>query len=394
MTHDGQITRQFAVCGMGGVGKTELVVEWVYKNLSLFQAMFWVDAAEPSQLATSYAAIAPALGLVDRNQSPDLVGNREISKGFFHRATVPWLLVFDNADSVESLSDYWPSGAAGSILVTSRDPFAKSYHSFNMPGLNLEPFPEEQATAFARKVTACDDTAEENEACHSMAIQLGCLPLAIIHMAGVIRRREWTVSEFVVKLEQGIRYKSLRSSNSQLSRYGNTLATAWSFDDLKPSTLCILRLVSMLSPDRIQEQLLLHGSHNFVPETVLESEELLDIEDAFDRAKEVLITSSIIRRNKVNKELSIHRVIAQEVRASMSPDVLYENFEAGIKVLAEVWPFNDAIEKRHATSRWAECEALFPHLEHLHKLYRGYQKDWRKRAHGVMLIKIFQEGGA
>ncbi|KPM44209.1 hypothetical protein AK830_g2377 [Neonectria ditissima] len=314
-----QIPRQFAVCGMGGVGKTELVVEWVYKQLPLFQAMFWVDAAEPSQLAASYAKIAPELGLVGQDQAPDLVANREIAKRFFHQTTLPWLLVFDNADNVDSLSDYWPSGAAGSILVSSRDPFAKSYHSFSMPGLNLEPFPEKEAAEFVGRITACENTDEENQACHEMALQLGCLPLAIIQMAGVIRRRQWTIHEFVVKFKQDSRYRGLRSTgnNPQLNRYGNTLVTAWNFDDLSPSTLYILRLISILSPDCIQEHLLLKAMHNF------DLEVAGDVEDAFDDAKEALLSSSIIKRNKISKELSIHRIIAQEVRARLTPDALY-----------------------------------------------------------------------
>ncbi len=370
-----RIPRQYAVCGMGGVGKTELVVEWVYKRMPLFQAVFWIDAAEPSQLAASYSKIIPTLQTQPPGEAEDLIANRETAKTWFFTATVPWLLIFDNADSIDLLSDYWPAGGMGSILVTSRDPFAKSFHSFSMQGLDLEPFPENEAAEFTKKMTACENTEEELQACLEMSRQLGCLPLAIIHMAGVIRRRQWTVHEFVEKYEEDVRYRSLRGTGNhpQLSRYGNTLATAWNFDDLDANALHLLRLLSVLSPDRIQERLLAAAE-----------------DDEFENAKEVLLSSSVIKRNKFSKELSIHRIIAQEIRACMPEEALLDSFREAVRLICQAWPFNDALEKRHATSRWKTCEAIFPHLEHVQKIH----KTWGISDQSIELVRLLQEGGA
>ena len=37
-----------------------------------------------------------------------------------------WLLIFDDAEHPNDIYVYWPVGGTGSILVTSRDPLAKS----------------------------------------------------------------------------------------------------------------------------------------------------------------------------------------------------------------------------------------------------------------------------
>lgn len=140
----------------------------------------------------------------------------------------------------------------GSVLVTSRDPLAKSFGSFSMLGIDLGPFPKAEAAQLIRNLTVCDDSEVERQASTNMAAQLGSLPLAILQMSGIIRRRQWSVQEFVEKYSQETKYRSLRKvgNNPQLNRYGSTLATAWNFTDLDAKALWLLRFLSMLNLDR------------------------------------------------------------------------------------------------------------------------------------------------
>jgi hypothetical protein len=144
----------------------------------------------------------------------------------------------------------------------------------------------------------------------------------------------------------------------------------------------------MLNPDRIQEKLFIR------PDNPTQHKPLFAAEDAFENAKGALLSSSVIKRNKITRELSIHRVLAQEVRASMSVKDRYSSFHVAINTLCSAWPFNDALEKRHATSRWTKCEEVFPHLEHIHELYEKHRADWTDQDHTMDLVTLFQEGGA
>jgi hypothetical protein len=63
-----------------------------------------------------------------------------------------WLLVFDNVESANFLKEYTPLRGPGSVLFTSRDPFAKHYLSPNS-GLDLSPLPPPAAADLLQSLT-------------------------------------------------------------------------------------------------------------------------------------------------------------------------------------------------------------------------------------------------
>lgn len=400
--HAGDLTiRRYALCGMGGIGKTDLALQFAHTRRDKFQAVFWVDAAEKSQIATEFAAIAPKLGLVAPSEAQDIVTCRERFKAWLEASEdiraderakrgIPWLLIFDNVDDLALLENYYPDRGAGSILITSRDPNAKIFWSFQITGLDLDPFSESEAARFVKRITACDDTEEENKACAVMAKHLGCLPLAIIQMAGVIRRRDLSIQEFNILLDTDEKYAKIRDVENpmQLRRYGSTLATAWNFDDLESDPLNLLKIISLLSPDRMQE--LLFSNAEATPKNGFS---FLGSEDALQEARQHLTNSSIIKRDRKSKELWIHRVVSKEVRARMNDDEFQSIFQVVVKLLAGVWPFN-ALEQRHSTSRWAACEMYFPHLECLMKFQVEKSSKLKPCETDFTLATLLQEAGA
>lgn len=143
------------IYGTGGVGKTQLVREFVYAYEADFTSVIWITAQTlqttqnsflrfMQRLIYSYAGksmispppyprIARHLsvgGLVDKN------GLLIMDQDTMHRVTNAaimwlnrdgnrdWLLVFDNVDDLESfrISDHFPSSMSGNIILTSRRP--------------------------------------------------------------------------------------------------------------------------------------------------------------------------------------------------------------------------------------------------------------------------------
>ncbi|RHZ68077.1 hypothetical protein CDV55_107889 [Aspergillus turcosus] len=373
-------TRLYAICGMGGIGKTDLAVEYAHSRRSKFGAIFWLEAGGVSQLASDFGRISTQLGLQTREEAQSLDSSIEIAKVWLSKprstnAKDNWLLIFDNADNLDIITNYVPYNGNGSILITSRDPFAKEHFFSNGSGVDLEPLSAGEAAALLRKLVTRTETArnaDEQEASDELADHFGGLPLALTQMAGFIRRRHLSMREFVKLYATDTRYAEIHDIGNPIQelRYGYTLATAYNFQGLSPDALRLLRLLAFMNPDRIQEYIFLSAGGTKDKNSPCWSA------SAFESARYELLASSIIKRNIHKKELWIHRVIQAEVRTRIEQEELrYETFQRAIALMSVAWPPGDHSSQQ--IKRWAICEELLPHLERFYQLYLEYSAEWQ-----------------
>lgn len=116
---------------------------------------------------------------------------------------MPWLLVFDNADSKDKdilFEEFWPAGTSGSVLVTSRDTaLASSFGGEILTGLA-----EESAVTLLLKLIKpqWQEASEERsslevQAALRIVAHVGYLPLAIIQAAKIIVNDSCLLSDFL-----------------------------------------------------------------------------------------------------------------------------------------------------------------------------------------------------
>ncbi|KAK2589955.1 hypothetical protein QQS21_012367 [Conoideocrella luteorostrata] len=111
----------FALHGIGGVGKTQIALQYIYDHLNDYPAIFWVAADSHVKLSQSYVAAAKQLQIEppDSTRDPDTIVR--LFKSWLGECHGRWIMVFDNADNLEVLKDFWPPSKTGSIVITSRD---------------------------------------------------------------------------------------------------------------------------------------------------------------------------------------------------------------------------------------------------------------------------------
>ena len=133
--------RPAGLTGMGGIGKTQLAVEYVYRHKDDYpDGIFWVNAAEP--LAQGLAQVGARL----RPETLDQSSNHQLRVAFEELNRRPdALIVFDNLDDPAQLDrpvglEASPSTLACRILFTTRRP-----RPGPLPAVEVSVLPEEPA---------------------------------------------------------------------------------------------------------------------------------------------------------------------------------------------------------------------------------------------------------
>ncbi|OBT70593.1 hypothetical protein VF21_10401, partial [Pseudogymnoascus sp. 05NY08] len=340
----------YSLCGPGGMGKTSIANEFLYRYEKQFDAVFWVTADEETKLFNSYREIAIKLGIIADADGKDLAAIRETLlawlanplKSYEHMDHVKperanWLMVFDNVDSVDILEDFWPKEAAGSVLVTCRDPMIKSSIYLRNAGVIVPELLEEEGVALLLRLTSRQDGEEDMKQAPKVVQALGRYPLAIAQMAGVILARDLSFVEFLELYSGETERREIlgisEGQSASLRRYNHTLGTVWALDDLKEGR-ALLEVISFLDPDSI-------------PESLLEKNPA----------------------NRDKKTLRVHRLIQDTVRTQMDEATFNEVYARAIDMISARWPrvfkgFGNVQTDWQRNGRlWAHALSLFKYRD-------------------------------
>ena len=109
-----------ALYGLGGVGKTQLALEYVYAEKSNYDMIFWITAVSEDALSSGFQQIAVGMGCVPQPKYLTPAETTQVVLSWLNRQT-SWLLVFDNLDEVAILKQYLPERSPKKhVLVTTR----------------------------------------------------------------------------------------------------------------------------------------------------------------------------------------------------------------------------------------------------------------------------------
>jgi hypothetical protein len=144
------LTQPQAIHGLGGVGKTQLAVEYAYRHASEYDVVWWMRADTPALIAGDLALLAQPLQLPERDERDQNVVVQAVRRELAQRDR--WLMIFDNAEEPRDVRPFLPSfdyaqEARRHILITSRNPV---WGALAHP-LDVQVLPREQAVEFLFK---------------------------------------------------------------------------------------------------------------------------------------------------------------------------------------------------------------------------------------------------
>lgn len=355
--------RGFAICGLGGMGKTELAVEYAYSRRDKFDAVFWLSADDSKILASNFAQIAHRLGLEDHLS--DLAAGRDVAMGWLLRPLkktsepetaenlANWLIIYDNVDNLDVLHEYWPEFGRGSVLLTSRDPFAK-HNRYVEKGINLSPLSESDTEAMMQGLTHVVAEGSQKEALSAISERLDGFPLAINQISSVFRSMRVSYTNFLKFCnEEGITKVFEEEGEQADPSKVRSLATLWALDQLGKETRALLQVICILDPDNIPEELLIDKSSEVMLDHYPKSRK------DYYHARKQLVSSSLIAHHEDQEKLSVHRLIQGTAKGMMNQQELVAAFQAAASLVISAWPFQ-SMKEHHSIARFSKCEDVLP----------------------------------
>jgi hypothetical protein len=379
--HGKATLKSFALCGIGGCGKTEIAVEYAYRREESFDAIFWITADDRDILTEEFAHIAVALGLLQEQEAGDLLTACDLVKGWLsnpvksHEAVsspdneAKWLLVFDNADHQDILDEFWPTTALGSIMVTSRDTYAKSQTYTANNGVDMTPFTLQEAEDMIKQLLPTETIHGQEPYIAEIAEKLGGLPLLLTQMSGVMNRLHLSCKDFLRLFEErDIEHLDWVGDESSRSAQIFKISTNLGLDGLSPGSLGLLQMASLLDPDCIPEDVLTHaingeGIAGFPT----------NFKDFFNARME-LQKSSLAVLNRTTGDLTLHRIVQDVTLASMSPTRRRDIVRATLQAVSAAWPYVE-LKDRFTTDRYPACAKIFPSVVRLKQVLVDEDQD-------------------
>lgn len=338
-----------AIHGMGGVGKSQIAIEYVHRHSHEYDLIWWVPAEEVGQILTSLTKLAQRLKLdVSPEANTAVPAVREaLSTG--STGYRDWLLIFDNAEDPAEARKYFPSGGAGRILVTSRN----SEWQRGTRALEVDVFAREESVGFLRNRNP--DLSHEDAG--RLAEALGDLPLAI-EAASAWRATTGMATDEYLRLLNDKRLELFDLDPPP--DYRLTVRAAWSMslEKLEADNLAalqLLRVCSFFAPEPISRNLF---TGSMAAPITPELDEMLRDTYRIGRAIRDILRLSLARYDHRNNTLQIHRLIRLVLSDSMDAAEQDRMRRGAHTLLANADPSEPARREQ-----WNRYGALRAHVE-------------------------------
>ncbi|MEV6040817.1 FxSxx-COOH system tetratricopeptide repeat protein [Nonomuraea sp. NPDC052116] len=238
-----------ALQGLGGVGKSQLAIEYAHRFRHAYDLVWWVPSAQTMLVKSSLAGLARELHLKVGPHSVEDAAEAALDalrRGDPYRN---WLLIFDNAETLD-INDIVPRGP-GHVLITSRN------HSWQgvVDTLPVDVFEREESVAFLVKRVG---RAIDHEQADRLAEALGDLPLAL-EQAGALQAESGMSTDEYLRLLKRQTTRLLGANKPSDYPLSMTAAWATSVSQLKarlPDAVELLRCFAFFGPEPIPRDLL------------------------------------------------------------------------------------------------------------------------------------------
>jgi tetratricopeptide (TPR) repeat protein/transcriptional regulator with XRE-family HTH domain len=311
------LTQSSVLHGLGGVGKTQIALEYAYRHSLEYSATFWIGAETDEQTIASLVRIAEVLQVPGRDdKDPQRV------VGAIHQwlnSHSGWLLIWDNVEDLDVFQRFLPPTRQGAVLITTRCQALGTLAQ----GLDLLPMQQQEGILFLlrrAKVLHADLSVEQVcqfAACHPAQYQaaaefvevLGGLPLALDQAGAYLEETRCGLPAYLERFRTR-RAALLRQRGEQARDHPASVSTTFRLSitataERHPAVRDLLQVCALLQPDAIPEELFRKaGTHLGLTLEAVCGDPL-----EWDRVVGIACSYSLLSRQPEAQTLSVHRLV-------------------------------------------------------------------------------------
>jgi tetratricopeptide (TPR) repeat protein len=236
-------TKTLVVWGLGGAGKTQLVLDYVQQHRAEYKATFWIEAGRKESLERDFVRLYQTLFGLHASAGAETATTVSVEdavtgvKSWFAGQQGRLLIVLDGADTIEDeeadgyidIKHFIPSTATLDVIITSRSGTAKDMT--RLEGVQVGEMEAGQAAELFQKYARLshhDATTGDEVLC--IVKELGCLALAVTLAAtyvGSTPRLQGNIKAYLPEYRQRRRELLRRKPVSLVHQYSESVLTTW-----------------------------------------------------------------------------------------------------------------------------------------------------------------------
>jgi tetratricopeptide (TPR) repeat protein len=338
----------YALYGLGGVGKTQLAVEYAHRFAGDYELVWWVPAEQPTLLRASLAQLAPALGIEGSSDVARTVTAvvDALRRGEPYRR---WLLVLDNADAPEEAMRFVPH-ASGHVVITSRNRSWSTVGATKTIEIDVFSRDESVQLLLGRGLNLSAGDADR------LADKLGDLPLALEQAAAYQVETGISAAEYLRLLDSHL---DVLLAENKPAHYPLSVAATWGLAceqlrEQSPGAAHLLELCAFFGAEPIARRLLYAGRHAALPGPL---DRTLADDLELNRAVRAIGRFSLARIDPARQTLQVHRLLQAVLRDRLDDGQRAANVRHVHDLLTAANPADP-----EDTSVWTRLGEITPHV--------------------------------